>query len=59
MVVGIVNRGEHLTVRGLREILSVRASMNKGLTEVLKESFPEISPVPRPTVSNQEIKDPQ
>jgi len=38
--------------------VSLRASMNLGLYEVLKESFPEITPVPRPEVSHQGIQDP-
>lgn len=57
-VLDIMNRKEHLTTEGLNKIVSLRAYMNWGLTEVLKESFPEITPVPIPEVSHQEIKDP-
>jgi len=53
-----MNRQEHLTTEGLNKIVSLRASMNLGLYEVLKESFPEITPVPRPEVSHQGIQDP-
>lgn len=58
MIVELMNRKEHLTISGLRKILSIRASMNNGLTKVLEESFPGISPVPRPTVSDQKIQEP-
>lgn len=39
---------EHLTLEGLLKILSLKASINLGLPEKLKESFPNISPSPRP-----------
>jgi hypothetical protein len=32
--------------------------MNKGLSEKLKDFFPDILPAPRPLVKDQEIKDP-
>ena len=32
--------------------------MNNGLSEVLKEAFPNIIPMPRPLVVDQSIKDP-
>ena len=44
---------EHLHLEGLNKILSIRASMNKGLTEALKTMFPE-----RPIVDSQVIKNP-
>lgn len=48
----------HLTIEGLRKIVSIRASLNKGLPEELKATFPDVVPVPRPLVTDQEIKDP-
>jgi len=32
--------------------------MNKGLSDKLVTEFPDITPVPRPEVTDQEIKDP-
>jgi len=32
--------------------------MNRGLTDKLKAAFPDVKPVKRPKVTNQEIKDP-
>lgn len=58
-VIEIMNRQEHHTPVGLKEILNVRASINKGLSDELKASFPDTIPVPRPVVSDQVIKDPK
>ena len=57
-VIEIMNCQEHHTPVGLKEILNVRASINKGLSDELKASFPDTIPVPRPVVSDQVIKDP-
>lgn len=55
-VVELMNNKE-LTL-DLQQIVNIRASINKGLTEVLKAAFPDTKPVPRLVVSDQEIKDP-
>jgi len=34
-----MNRGEHLNLSGLQEIVNIRASINLGLSDVLKTSF--------------------
>lgn len=45
----IVNRKEHLSIEGLKKILSLKASMNKGgLSDKLKGVLPNIIPVQRP-----------
>lgn len=54
MAVEVIANKEHLTLEGLRKIVAIRASINKGLTP--KESFLHIVPVPRPTVENQKQK---
>lgn len=46
----LVERKEHLTAKGLRKILAIKASMNNGLSEGLKIAFPDIVPVARPLV---------
>jgi hypothetical protein len=48
----------HLTREGLKEILSLKASINKGLTEELKTIFPDFIPIHRPLIVNPEIKNP-
>jgi hypothetical protein len=49
-VIDLMNKGEHLIKDGLVKIISIKASMNKGLNEQLKEQFTEIVPVQRPIV---------
>jgi hypothetical protein len=54
--VELIKCKKHLTIEGLHKIVSIRATINKGLTEKLKSAFPSILPVPRPKVEGQEIK---
>lgn len=46
----LVNNKEHLTEGGLRKLISIRASINKGLPTRLGAAFLNITPVPRPLV---------
>lgn len=57
----IMQRGEHLTVSGLEAIINIRATLNKGLTPLLIEAFPNTVAVVRPQVENLDVKsiDPQ
>jgi LAGLIDADG endonuclease len=43
-------QGKHLTAEGLRKILALKASMNKGLNEKFKQEFPNLIASPRPEV---------
>src|SRR5262249_52783398 len=54
-VVDLLNRKEHLTLDGLKKIVSLRASINNGLSPKLKEAFPDTIPVQRPIVADQDI----
>ena len=58
-VVMMMQRGEHLTIEGLQKIINIRASINKGLSPLLKEAFPNFVPVPRPLVEDKNIPSPQ
>lgn len=49
-VVQIMNNKEHLTDVGFYKVLSIKAALRNGLTEVLAESFPNILPVAYPSV---------
>lgn len=51
LVVEMIQRKEHLTLAGLRRIVSIRASMNWGLSDALKKAFSDIVPFPRPSVN--------
>jgi hypothetical protein len=42
-----MNRKEHLTLNGLKKIVRIRASMNRGLTAELIAAFPNLLPAPR------------
>lgn len=48
----MISRKEHITQEGLLTILSMRASLNLGLSEALKTAFPKIKPLIRPKVHN-------
>lgn len=50
MVVELMSKKKHLTTEGLHKIISIRASMNFGLSNALKIAFPYITPVARPQV---------
>lgn len=54
----LVNCKKHLAMKGLKELVAIKASMNNGLSDELKDSFPNITPVSRPIVADQEIQDP-
>lgn len=54
-VVFMMKAKEHLTVKGLQKIINIRATLNKGLTPALKESFPNSLAVPRPQLPLPEI----
>jgi len=54
----LVLRKEQLTPGGFCEILSIKAAINLGFSDSLKEAFPDIIPVERPRVEDQIISDP-
>ena len=49
---GIINKGEHLTKQGLSKLISIKASMNLGLSNQLKTIFSNIQPLSRPIINN-------
>jgi len=51
----MINRKEHLTEEGLRKIVSIKAAMNLGLSDKLKEAFPNIVPAHRYLVPASEV----
>ncbi len=54
----LINEGAHLKLEGLIKILSIKASMNKGLSDKLKIEFTDIIPIQRPLIEDQTINDP-
>jgi len=53
----ILNK-EHLTMEGLAKLVAIKASINLGLSSELKDAFPNIVPVSKPKIINQNISDP-
>ena len=53
--VKLVNNKAHLTVEGLNEIVNIKASMNLGLSDMLKSEFDGHIPVEKPLIDNNNI----
>jgi hypothetical protein len=58
-IVELMLNKEHLKEEGLQKIVNIRASLNLGLSDKLKEAFPKTKPAVRPVITDQEIPDPQ
>lgn len=57
-VLDMINGKEHLTMEGLQKIVSIKASVNHGLTESLKVAFPNTIPALKPLSVNTDIPHP-
>jgi len=55
---GLINKGAHLTPEGVTDILRYQGAMNKGLSQILKISFPNVVLAERPLVDNLDSIDP-
>jgi hypothetical protein len=51
-IVTLMNQKEHLTLFGLHKVISLRASMNLGLSVSLVTAFPDVIPAIRPKRSD-------
>ena len=58
-VVEMINNKEHLTLEGLNKIVSIKASINKGISDELKAAFPQCIPEMRPIMVNPKIPHPK
>jgi NADH-ubiquinone oxidoreductase chain 2 len=58
-IIDKVIEGEHLSAKGLQEIVNIRASINLGLSDSLKTIFPDTVPVTRPQIANTTIPHPE
>lgn len=56
-IIDLMIRKEHLTLDGLLKIVSIKASINRGLTNDLKRDFPNIYKIERPLIQDQKISD--
>ena len=57
-VIELIINKEHLTIEGLHKIVAIKAAINRGLSDKLKEIFPNVIPMKRPLVVDQVITDP-
>lgn len=58
-VVNIIQLKKHLSKEGLEKIVGIKDSINRGLSNVLKEAFPNVVVVKRPLIENQIIPHPE
>jgi hypothetical protein len=57
--INIILQGQaRSSIEGINSIINIKGSMNKGLSDKLKNHFPTYLPVLRPEVSNLSIPDP-
>jgi hypothetical protein len=52
LVIDLINSKEHLTIEGIRKIVSLRQSINTGVPNLLKLDFPDVIPFPRPFINS-------
>lgn len=57
-IVELILKNKHSDIKGLNQIINIKSSMNKGLSDDLKSAFPNFKPVQRPSISNEGISDP-
>lgn len=54
--VNLISNKEHLSTTGLLKLVSIKATLNWGLSEKFKESFPTVIPINRPNIKFTNIK---
>jgi hypothetical protein len=57
-VVELINNKAHLNIKGLHQIVNIKASINLGLSKQLKSEFKQFSPVIRPIINTDIIPNP-
>ena len=58
-IIDKVVNGEHLSAKGLQDIVNIRSSINTGLSNSLKAIFPNTIPVTRPLIKTIAIPHPE
>jgi hypothetical protein len=46
----LISCKKHLTKEGLDKLIAIKSSINKGLSEELKQAFPHVEPVLKPLI---------
>ena len=57
-VIALINSKSHLTNEGLNQIVSIKTSINLGLSDLLKSEFINYNSVERPIIKTKNIPDP-
>ena len=57
-IVKIMTNKGHLSIEGFKQIINIKASMNRGLSEFLKLQFNNVVPVNRPFIYTDKIYEP-
>lgn len=50
----LIEKKQHLTFKGFNDIINIKASMNWGLSDIMKSRFPNHKPVIRPKFDNKQ-----
>lgn len=58
-VVELIINKKHLTIEGLYQIINIKASMNLGLSKVIRSNFIKINPVNKMIINTKNIPDPK
>jgi hypothetical protein len=56
-VVEIMSNNGHLSMDGLHQIINIKASMNLGLSDIVKSDFSKVTPVEIPLILTNNIPD--
>jgi hypothetical protein len=57
-IIELMNNGKHTALSGLQQIINIKASMNLGISEIIKSEFKDINPVKREIIKTTIIPDP-
>jgi LAGLIDADG endonuclease len=57
-IIELMSNKAHLSMEGLLKIINIKASMNLGISEVVKTEFVSITPVERPLILTDNIPNP-
>lgn len=52
-IMDIMREKKHLTLKGVKDIVAIKTSFNKGLSDNFKAAFPDIVPYIRPDLINK------
>ena len=58
VIIDIMREKKHLTLQGVKDIVAIKTSLNKGLSDNLKAAFPNLIPYNRPDRIDKKIPDP-